>query len=456
MPPGSVESSCAYLGTRRGSQSAGPLTGHISDLGGFPPTPAPFPPTPQIDDLVFDMPVMPIADVKEPKEPESPKATFSNIDKLGTTFMNTPSDWGTPLEVTRHRHLAGLGLGGDQQSNATSLAALSSTAGASAESTAPPATSGLPPQSWSAWGMPPATMPAPFWPPLMMPPLTGDAAAAAQALRSGSLPGGLPSDGAASLQMMLGTFMAMNGGWQQPWMPEPPTQTAQQEAQQEAPQTDFIQKLLKQEIPIPSEPQAPKAAKSPSYIRLRGLPYEASEQDILAWMAKHEVVDQIVESRQAVRVYNKNNGKPMGVAVVALNSREDADYVLEVLNGQYMKNRYIEVFHHIEGEAGTDKAFVQGSSLPAKTNELSQEASKFEGLGDTGGSGGFGTGGWHMSGLTGAPRGGSNPQTDPSWESVLDFLKSDGNFGQAPALQRPAGRSEKQSSTRPGLRIDSM
>lgn len=28
-------------------------------------------------------------------------------------------------------------------------------------------------------------------------------------------------------------------------------------------------------------------------------------QDILAWMAKHEVVDQIVESRQAVRVYNK-------------------------------------------------------------------------------------------------------------------------------------------------------
>jgi len=258
-----------------------------------------------------------------------------------------------------------------------------------------------------------------------MPPLTGDAAAAAQALRSGSLPGGLPSDGAASLQM-----------------------TESAAVQQEAPQTDFIQKLLNKEIPIPSEP---KAAKAPSYIRLRGLPYEASEQDILAWMAKHEVVDQIVESRQAVRVYNKNNGKPMGVAVVALNSKEDADYVLEVLNGQYMKNRYIEVFHHMEGEAGTDKAFVQGNSSQAKT-ELS-EASKFEGLGDTGGSGGFGNGGWHMSGLTGA-RGGSNPQTDPSWESVLDFLKSDGNFGQA-SLQHPAG-SEKQSSTRPGLRIDSM
>eukprot|EP00435_Cladocopium_sp_Y103_P035590 s1286_g9.t1 len=95
-----------------------------------------------------------------------------------------------------------------------------------------------------------------------MPPLTGDAAAAAQALRSGSLPGGLPSDGAASLQMMLGTFMAMNGGWQQPWMLEPPTQTAAQQealrtaAQQEAPQTDFIQKLLNKEIPIPSQPKA--------------------------------------------------------------------------------------------------------------------------------------------------------------------------------------------------------
>eukprot|EP00435_Cladocopium_sp_Y103_P038501 s1286_g10.t1 len=63
-----------------------------------------------------------------------------------------------------------------------------------------------------------------------------------------------------------------------------------------------------------------------------------------------------------VTVLVQNNGKPMGVAVVALNSKEDADYVLEVLNGQYMKNRYIEVFHHVEGEAGTDKAFVQVSN----------------------------------------------------------------------------------------------
>eukprot|EP00913_Durusdinium_trenchii_P021850 g20531.t1 len=51
----------------------------------------------------------------------------------------------------------------------------------------------------------------------------------------------------------------------------------------------------------------------------------------------------------------------MGVAVVAMNSMEDADHVVQVLNGQYMRTRYIEVFHHHEGEAGTDKAFVQGA-----------------------------------------------------------------------------------------------
>jgi len=461
MPPGSVESSCGHLGTRRGTQSAGPLTGNISDLGGFPPTPAPFPPTPQIDDMVFDMPEV---DVPNDEAPESPKATFpSHLDKLGTTFQ-TPSDWGTPFEAARNKHLHGLGLGlgpmGDLH-DPPSLE-LNSTAGSGESTAAPALPAGLPPQSWSAWGMPPA----PFWPQLMMPPMGGDAA---QALRSGTMPGGFGSDGAAGLQVMLGTWMAMNGAgaWpQQPWMPEAPSQPAQQEA----PQTDFIQKLLKNEIPIPSasQTQAMEVSKTPAAIRLRGLPYEASEQDILAWMAKHDVVDRILESRQAVRVYNKNNGKPMGVAVVALHSKEDADYVLEVLNGQYMKNRYIEVFHHVEGEAGTDKALVQGSngttgatSNGSQVKELSQEASKFEGLGDTGGSGGFGIAGmpgWPQMpnlSLTGMPHAASNPQTDPSWESVLDFLKSDGNFAQA-SLQHSAGRSEKQSGARPGLRIDSM
>ena len=67
-----------------------------------------------------------------------------------------------------------------------------------------------------------------------------------------------------------------------------------------------------------------------------------------------------------------------------------------VLNGQYMKNRHISVFHHVEGEAATDKARVQGSNgtTGATSNGAqAQQASKFEGLGDTGGFGGFGIAG---------------------------------------------------------------
>ena len=157
--------------------------------------------------------------------------------------------------------------------------------------------------------------------------------------------------------MMLTSFFAMNGApagpWQQPpWIPEAP--------QQEEQGSDIIQKLLKQEIPMPNQVQVANqvphqvqvldASQAPAAVRLRGLPYDANEQDILAWMARYDVVDRVLECKQAVRIYNKSNGKPMGVAVVALNSPEAAKEVLEALNGQYIKNRYIEVFHHTEAK----------------------------------------------------------------------------------------------------------
>ena len=133
IPPSSVDSStCGTLAMRRGTQSAGngavngshlerwpvfrsgPLTGHISDLGGlgmsclndvnlcttggYPPTPAiPFPPTP-LDDMVpvpdsvgsqwaasvaFGCEVYPDVD----KVPESPKATFPSVEKLGASAI---------------------------------------------------------------------------------------------------------------------------------------------------------------------------------------------------------------------------------------------------------------------------------------------------------------------------------------------------------------------------------
>ena len=79
-------------------------------------------------------------------------------------------------------------------------------------------------------------------------------------------------------------------------------------------------------------------------------------------------------------------------ATVCQEQRDDGS----VLNGQYMKNRHISVFHHVEGEAATDKAPVQGSNgtTGATSNGAqAQQASKFEGLGDTAGFGGFGIAG---------------------------------------------------------------
>lgn len=47
------------------------------------------------------------------------------------------------------------------------------------------------------------------------------------------------------------------------------------------------------------------ASQAPAAVRLRGLPYDANEQDILAWMARYDVVDRVLECKQAVRIYNK-------------------------------------------------------------------------------------------------------------------------------------------------------
>lgn len=435
VSPMPSKSNCATLGTRRGCDSAGPVSGNISDLGGFPATP--------LDDLMV------------PQSPVPMRVT-ENLEDFGACFQ-TPSDWGTPFENNRFRPSMGLG---DANLNGSNFAGLNA-AGPERPELAPP---GLGPSSgpsllsnWTAWGVPPA--PSAFWPHLFDP-RSGEGVMRSGA---GSVPG-LPA--ADPGLMMMGAFMSMPGPspWPNAWGIE--VGAAAQAAASSLPEStasepDVIQKLLKQEIPIPGQLQSKNvpaarcmdAAQAPAAVRLRGLPYEATEQEILAWMAKYDMVDRILECRQAVRIYNKNNGKPMGVAVVAMNSMEDADHVVQVLNGQYMRTRYIEVFHHHEGEAGTDKAFVQGAQASTTGGtgscngsqakiDVPSEANPFHGLGDTGGSGGAAAAQWN--GEVGGPRPGAGAkgpgqETVTRWDEVMDFL-SDVNF---------APRS-------PGLRIDSM
>lgn len=89
-----------------------------------------------------------------------------------------------------------------------------------------------------------------------------------------------------------------------------------------------------------------------SAIRLRGLPYAASEQDVLAFFAQHDVVDRISDAPKAVNILQRSNGRPSGQAIVQMCDRADAELAQRVLNGQWMGNRYIEVFLHDESQEG--------------------------------------------------------------------------------------------------------
>merc|ERR1719247_3351712 len=79
-------------------------------------------------------------------------------------------------------------------------------------------------------------------------------------------------------------------------------------------------------------------------VRLRGLPFSAGEQDVLAFFAQHEVADRIADCNKAVQMLLKANGKPSGQAVVQMQSRRGANHAQSCLHGQWMGNRYIEVF----------------------------------------------------------------------------------------------------------------
>jgi hypothetical protein len=79
-------------------------------------------------------------------------------------------------------------------------------------------------------------------------------------------------------------------------------------------------------------------------LRLRGLPYQCTEQDIYAFFAKHEMVEHIADVPKAVKLIQKANGKASGQAIVEMASKEAADLARIHINGQWMGTRYVEVF----------------------------------------------------------------------------------------------------------------
>lgn len=100
----------------------------------------------------------------------------------------------------------------------------------------------------------------------------------------------------------------------------------------------------------------------PPMLRLRGLPYETTVQDVLTFFAHHNVADRVAMAHDAVQMMTKGNGKPSGNAIVQLRSISDAVVVQKVLHMQNMGVRYIEVLPH---PSTSGRANAESSSEPS-------------------------------------------------------------------------------------------
>ena len=118
---------------------------------------------------------------------------------------------------------------------------------------------------------------------------------------------------------------------------------------------------------VAAQATAPDDANCPAAVHLRGLPLDATEQDVLSLFSRHNLVEFIEAGHNKVRLIPKLNGKPSGRAVVWMQSYTHACKVLQELHGQHMRTPditetgYIEVSHHEEVEGSIGGA-VQGNA----------------------------------------------------------------------------------------------
>lgn len=96
-------------------------------------------------------------------------------------------------------------------------------------------------------------------------------------------------------------------------------------------------------------------------LRLRGLPFSMSVQDVFAFFAQYDVADRIVDGNNAAQLLPKANGRPSGQAVVQMRSRYDAEVAQQALHNQWIGGRYIEVF--VYGDETPEQAEALNSQL---------------------------------------------------------------------------------------------
>mmetsp|Transcript_98940 Transcript_98940/g.307752 ORF Transcript_98940/g.307752 Transcript_98940/m.307752 type:complete len:773 (-) Transcript_98940:145-2463(-) len=191
-------------------------------------------------------------------------------------------------------------------------------------------------------------------------------------------------------------------------------------------------------------------------VRLRGLPFSASEQDVLAFFAQHDIVDRITDGPKAVNLLLRSNGRPSGQAVVQMRDRADAELAQRVLSGKWMGSRYIEVFLYGEdgaepntvgpgGPAALAAASTAGAVRPAgpllgaaERGAATAPAQNNAGPAALPGLGAVafaGAPGWPLAPWGAAPAGlqnlgaslGGSDAPETSWEALFEFLGPEGS-----------------------------
>lgn len=373
---------------------------------------------------------------EELRVPESPVSAFAASPNL--RGMCTPSDWGTPVpqaELWGNRRAPSFSATGPSAVAATaaalgptalellrnsgdpaSLAAAAAmfgpgqTGDAAAATAAAAAGYGNP--NWANW--PPFMWGPPPWGPGGFPPLGAPPPNPFGPPPFASSPNS--QDGATAAQESSPAW-AFEGT--EPESELPPAADAAAGPAVRSKATE--QALASEHVADTTIPASPGVGAQSRLLRLRGLPFSSTEQDVLAFFAKHDIVEMIADEASVCKLMTKANGKPSGQAIVKMRSPEDVTQACKILDGQWIGTRYIEVFHHLEDESGNvlptperDEAndeparggesqnvnaavdsslsgstgFLGASMLPSELLAPPQGGSPVDRVGDTGGSGG--------------------------------------------------------------------
>jgi len=144
-------------------------------------------------------------------------------------------------------------------------------------------------------------------------------------------------------------------------------------------------------------------------VRLRGLPFDLTTQDVLAFFGHHDVAEGIADGPNVVHMLQKANGRPSGQAVVQMRSRTNAEEAFRALNNKTLGGRYIEVF--VYGHGASDEVDHSMGGAPPGLNHLMPDMAAGGPLSDFGG----GMLDWSMGSGMGPPMPGVPGVTSPPW-----------------------------------------